>query len=135
MDITAIKNLKDLCSGCSACCNGCKFDAISMELDEEGFYFPRIDKEKCVECGACIKVCQVENAAKTSGNKAECYSAWAKDEKLRMESSSGGMFSLLADYIKDNNGEVYGAVFDKEKKEVVHGRLGDYSIEELRRSK
>lgn len=99
------------CSSCGACANVCARDAISMQLDGEGFYRPIIDAAKCVNCGACEKVCPWNNAV-DNPNCADAFpktvAAYAKDETIRMESSSGGIFTLLARKVLDGGGVVAG---------------------------
>lgn len=99
------------CSSCGACANVCGRNAISMQLDVEGFYRPVIDLEKCVECGACERICpwnkEVLNPNKSSNNP-QTLAAFAKDESIRLQSSSGGIFSILAERVLDDGGVVAG---------------------------
>lgn len=99
------------CSSCGACANICVHGAITMRLDKEGFYRPFIDKEKCIKCGACEKVCPW-NKSIINPNNAEynpkTIAAYAKDENIRTRSSSGGIFSVLAEKILDEGGAVVG---------------------------
>ena len=99
------------CSSCGACANVCGRNAISMQLDVEGFYRPVIDLEKCVECGACERICpwnkEVLNPNKSSKNP-QTLAAFAKDESIRLQSSSGGIFSILAERILEHGGVVVG---------------------------
>lgn len=106
---------KNKCSGCTACKNICPKGAINMVRGSDGFLYPEIDQSKCIDCGLCKKTCPVLN---TSSNDSinKCYVAYAKDEDIRFKSSSGGIFSLLANYILDNDGVVIGASFDKNNK-------------------
>lgn len=106
------------CCGCHACYNICPKRAIKMEEDEKGFKYPTIDPKKCIKCGLCKKVCPVLNN-KESRNEPTAYAAYNKDEAIRKQSSSGGIFTLLAEEILDRNGVVFGASFDKEFK-VCH---------------
>lgn len=99
------------CSSCAACANVCSRNAISMQLDSEGFYRPLIDAEKCIQCGACERACpwitDVQNP-NDSSNSPKTMAAYAKDEKIRLASSSGGIFSILAEKILDDGGVVVG---------------------------
>lgn len=104
---------RDKCCGCHACANACPMDAISMEEDGEGFLYPRIDAERCVDCGRCREVCPALQPPKP--NKYElAYACYAADSGIRMTASSGGVFSLLADEMLSRGGVVCGAAFDKE---------------------
>jgi coenzyme F420-reducing hydrogenase beta subunit len=115
-----IKNLAD-CTGCYACYSICPKDCISMEVDAEGFWYPHIDIEECIDCGACDRVCPTFNK-KEIINEPEAYACINKNEKIRLESSSGGIFSLVADMILDKNGVVFGALFDDNYK-VIHNYI------------
>lgn len=107
--ITALKN----CSGCHACYNACPTGCISMEYDSEGFLYPKIDNEKCINCGKCDNVCPVINEYK-AGEKGKAYACINKDESVREKSSSGGVFGLIAEHVLDNGGVVFGAAFDED---------------------
>ena len=106
---------KNLCTGCLACYNACTRDAIQIKTDDEGFYYPFIERTKCVECGRCVSSCPVlKNLPSPNAQKA--YKGWACDEEILRHSSSGGLFSVLSnDVLKyDNKGAVYGAAFEKD---------------------
>ena len=107
------------CCGCMACYNACKFDAITITHDEKGFLIPVINEEKCINCGACKKACPILkkklNVNNSSNNKYPFgYAMYNKNEDERLKSSSGGIFTLLAQNIINNNGVVYGASFNNE---------------------
>ncbi|EOC99328.1 Coenzyme F420 hydrogenase/dehydrogenase, beta subunit C-terminal domain [Caldisalinibacter kiritimatiensis] len=114
---TKINEKKD-CVGCYACANICPVNCISMISDREGFWYPKIDYDKCIKCGKCIDVCPTINH-KTVKNKPVAYACINKDESIRLKSSSGGVFTLLAEQIIENGGVVFGAGFN-ENFEVVH---------------
>lgn len=128
-----IINKKDCC-GCHACYNICPKNAIDMVEDEKGFKYPKIDKEKCINCGLCKKVCPIVNNKQIINNPI-AYACYNIDEKTRIKSSSGGIFTLLATEILNNNGVVFGASFDKEfNVEHIYIEKGE-DIEKLRCSK
>lgn len=110
---------KDICTGCTACKSICPKQAITMELNSEGFYYPIISKEKCVNCSLCQKVCPALNKVSLGGDIEECYAAMA-DTKLRMVSSSGGVFSLLAEKTFSEKGAVSGAIYENNYQSVTH---------------
>ena len=115
-------NKKDKCCGCTACLNICPKNAIVMKEDEEGFKYPQIDLSLCVNCGTCEKVCPL-TAERTPDEMRQpnVYGAKIKDFSIRMESTSGGMFSALIRNIINKGGIVYGASFDKNMN-VIHTR-------------
>lgn len=125
---------KSKCCGCYACFNICPKQAIEMKEDEKGFKYPTIHKEKCINCGLCEKVCPIINKTKTE-NMPKAYACYNKNEKIRLESSSGGIFTLIAEYILDNNGIIYGAAFN-DNWDVEHIRIDNKDdLSKLRTSK
>ena len=99
------------CTGCAACVNGCPKDAIAMERDREGFDYPVIDSEKCIRCGRCTVVCPMLYERESKPLPA-VFAAWNRDNKIRKDSTSGGVFSALAEYVLEGGGVVYGAALD-----------------------
>lgn len=115
-----IKNKKK-CSGCRACYSICPLKCIKMEMDSEGYEYPKVNKEKCIKCNKCIEVCSFMkplNRIETS----KVYACQNKDKKIMSQSSSGGYFTLVAEEIFSQNGVVYGAVYSDSFK-VVHDRI------------
>lgn len=112
---------KEECAGCTACMNICPQFAITMEVDQEGFLYPVTNEELCNECGLCQQICPFHNVKKVSGNfeQPRVYAAKHRDDNVRMNSSSGGMFTALSDYILLKGGIIYGAVFDEQHR-VCH---------------
>lgn len=111
---------KSNCCGCTACAMSCPTNAISMESDEEGFLYPKVNYHKCINCNKCTRVCPIINSSVQTSYERKVYICQNKDEKVRLDSTSGGVFSTLAKYVLDRNGYVFGAKFDKNWK-VVHG--------------
>lgn len=105
---------KEDCCGCTACMNKCPKNAIKMVEDKEGFLYPQVDKEKCVDCGLCKKVCPVLNKTKNTGTNKKGYIFQYEDKEIRKESTSGGFFTAISEYIIQNNGVVYGVSLDNE---------------------
>lgn len=101
--------LKEECYGCGACENKCPVNAINMVYDEDGFLYPCVSQDLCVNCGLCMKVCQA-NARPVLNAEPKAYAAWASDD-IRLISSSGGMFTLMAQEILSKGGAVFGAVY------------------------
>lgn len=113
-----IKNKVDCC-GCSACYSICPKSCIRMEEDQEGCLYPTIDRKACIDCGLCEKVCPIAHPHESRLPK-QSYAATIIDESIRLQSSSGGVFSALADWIIERGGVVFGARFD-ENWDVCHG--------------
>ena len=106
-----IVNKQDCC-GCSACVQRCPKQCISLQEDEEGFLYPKVNVNYCIKCGLCEKVCPVIHPYEKR-IPLQTYAAINKDENIRMQSSSGGVFTLLAEKIIDEGGVVFGARFDE----------------------
>lgn len=109
---------KHNCCGCSACSQRCPVQCITMVEDSEGFLYPQVDLDKCVNCGLCKQVCPCRNQREPQ-EPVSVKAAINADEKIRRQSSSGGIFSLLAEAILKKGGIVFGAKFD-DNWEVEH---------------
>ncbi len=113
-----LKNKKDCC-GCGSCVQICPAGCIRFMTDEEGFSYPETDADRCIGCGACERACPVlkercQDAADDGSVYPEpkAFGGQAKDEIIRYYSSSGGIFSVLAEKILEQGGVVYGASVD-----------------------
>lgn len=109
---------KKKCVGCSACVQCCPKQCISFSVDGEGFRYPLVDRSLCIDCGLCERVCPVINQARPRV-PLDTLAAVNPDEKVRLQSSSGGVFSQLAEAVIDRGGVVFGARFDADWR-VVH---------------
>lgn len=109
---------KSACCGCAACVQRCPKQCISLKEDKEGFLYPIVDKNTCINCGLCEKVCPIIGP-NDPREPLKVYAAKHKDDEIRMKSSSGGIFTLLAEQIIDEGGVVFGSRFD-EYWEVMH---------------
>lgn len=127
---------KELCTGCHACKNICPKRCIIMNPDGEGFLYPKVDKSKCIDCNLCDKVCiMYKNNINNQKENTKVFALNSKDEKIRENSSSGGAFTLISNYILKNGGVVFGAMFNEEF-EVIHGYIEDINeINKLQGSK
>lgn len=104
---------KEDCCGCSACVQACPKGCISMRSDNEGFLYPTINEKDCIDCGLCDRVCPVINQNE-SHKPLVTYAAMNADDEVRQKSSSGGVYTLLAEYVIAQGGVVFGVRFDKE---------------------
>lgn len=107
---------KTKCCGCRACSEICPKQCIQMKRDEEGFLYPAIDHDSCINCGMCEKVCpqiHVDDARKDNLSEPEVFASYALDDHTRLDSTSGGIFSVLAEHFFDSGAYVAGAVYDE----------------------
>jgi len=120
------------CVGCSACAAICPREIISMCQDAEGFLIPNIDITQCDSCNRCHDVCPVE---KTEGGLLSLvsFASWNLNEDVRSKSSSGGVFTALANNVIKNGGVVVGAAFCDNL--VVRHIIVEDNVERLRGSK
>lgn len=105
--------IKENCCGCSACVNACPKNCLQMKYDMEGFSYPTVNRDLCINCGLCEDVCPIHNSRITNKETDICYAAKAKDIEKRINSSSGGVFQFLAEYIIHIGGVVFAPVFDE----------------------
>ena len=117
----------DTCTGCGACAAGCPKNAITMVRDAEKFLYPAVDPERCIHCGHCTAICPILCTREPQPMPA-VFAAWNKDDAVRKDSTSGGVFSLLAEYVLEGGGVVFGAAFDR-KMHLRH--IACFSKEEL----
>lgn len=109
---------EELCTGCGACQNICPVNAIEMKENKEGFIIPFVNPAICISCGKCTAICPKLSFQKSNNDKPEIYAVRAEDS-IRKVSSSGGVFTVLANWILDNHGIVCGAALN-DKNEVHH---------------
>lgn len=89
-----IKDKKD-CNGCQACGDICPRHCISFQVDNEGFWYPTVDKEACINCGLCERVCPQINIGelkKKNQSKPRVFGCYNKNIVIRFDSTSGGIF-------------------------------------------
>lgn len=103
------------CYGCRACEQACSTGAIQMKSNDEGFLYPVLDESLCVKCGLCEKVCPYSKED-LNGDEQQVFAAKHKSNETLMRSSSGGVFSALADFVLSKGGYVAGCVFDRDLK-------------------
>lgn len=128
---------KKRCCGCAACQQVCPKKCITMAADEEGFWYPEVDTNKCIQCGACERVCPLlHNKEDKKGKLPNAYAAMNTDQEVREKSSSGGIFTLLAQAVISKKGVVFGAVMDPDQYGAHHMMAEDEEgLESFRGSK
>lgn len=105
------------CCGCNACSDICPKEAISFKTDIEGFWYPEVNRELCVDCGLCEKVCPIINIKRLRRNNLKesiCYAVEHKKLDVIFDSTSGGAFSAFSDLIYKEEGFVGGAIFNSD---------------------
>lgn len=118
------------CTGCKMCKDICPVNAISYDIDREGFWYPKVDYEKCVKCSKCIKTCPSLTApVYSAAREPDVYAAWALDDSIRLKSTSGGVFYILAQKMINEGGIIAACKYTDDFKAAYH-TLGD-SAEDL----
>lgn len=125
---------KEQCCGCTACFNCCPVKAIEMKPDEEGFLYPQIDKNMCIDCGLCERICPVLNKRNIE-NVTDGYIIRYKNDKIVRDSTSGGAFTAFASYFLSVDALVYGVGYGANML-VIHKKADQVNqIDEMRGSK
>ena len=129
---------KEECTGCCACLNVCPDGCITMECDHEGFRYPKVDTTRCQDCKLCENVCPLIDGNNISLDRLkspQVLAVWNRNHAIRLDSTSGGVFSGLATGIFEKQGYVAGAVYAKDHT-VVHIVTNDpQQLDALRSSK
>ena len=113
---------KNQCCGCEACANVCPKQCISMLPDKEGFLYPNIDNTLCINCKKCEHTCPVINKEKNEIQILKSYVVQNKNSLIKKESTSGGFFSCIANYVLTSGGLIYAPMFN-EKMKVHHTKI------------
>ena len=109
------------CCGCGQCVEVCPLKAISMKKNKQGFFYPSVDKQKCVNCGRCISSCSFNNFEISKESVISSYAVKHKDESIRENSRSGGVFTAISDWILEHDGVIYGCELTN-CREAIHTR-------------
>ncbi len=126
--IDSIKQMD--CTGCKMCKDICPVDAISYEADKEGVWYPKVDYSKCIRCRKCTKFCpSLSEHRNPDAREAEVYSAWALDDRIRLKSTSGGIFYVLAQEMIEQGGLIAACKYTNNFKSAYHDIGG--TIEDL----
>ncbi len=107
---------KENCCGCASCAQICPKKCITMNYDNEGFSYPSVNAEMCIECGLCDTVCPVKNSEQKGESVLAAYAAYANDDNIRLLSSSGGLFYVIAESVILDGGVVFGVILDENRK-------------------
>ena len=132
--IIQINSKMNACTGCGACKEMCPVNAITMKANEKGFLYPAIDNEKCIRCKKCVVTCPVNEPTVNKATKT-AYAFRRKDEVKKMESQSGGAFSVFAEAVLKDGGVVYGVALNTDGKAVYERVAGEQDLKRLKGSK
>lgn len=102
------------CYSCRSCLLSCPKNAIEMVENEEGFLYPDVNHEKCIDCGICVKRCPAMNPPVRENFTQTSKTVWLKDAEKLLQSTSGGLFAGLAERVLEDGGVVFGAAYDEE---------------------
>lgn len=109
---------KEDCCGCNVCISVCPRKCITKAIDNEGFWYPQVNEKLCIGCDLCVKACPVDTEQdKVAPERLETpavYAAYHKNHETRLDSTSGGVFSALAEKIFEQGGFVGGAIYNKD---------------------
>lgn len=134
--MSKIETIDATCTACGACASVCPKDCISMVEKEDGFYYPSIDTTKCVDCNLCEKACHIISSQEMKNVTADnFYMFWQGDEAKRQSSTSGGAFSLFAQYVLDRGGIVFGSMYNGKKERLEVRSSDECGLEPLKKSK
>lgn len=132
--VMTVKN--STCTGCGACKQTCPSNAIVMEIAQDGFLHPHIDPDKCTNCGICLRKCHaVQKLPLKREPSPFAYASWSLDPEIILNSSSGGLFSVIANWVFDRGGVVYGTGYGDDFLPEVKRITNKADLNLLRRSK
>lgn len=111
---------KKVCTGCGLCVEICPKKTINMQEDEEGFIAPVVNNHFCINCGLCLRLCPTTEAVENIffKNEREYFCGFISDKKTLLNSSSGGVFNVLANHILSQGGYICGCVYNSEMQAV-----------------
>ena len=119
---------KEKCLACGACVNICPQDALSLTFEGIGFYHVEVDEDRCIDCGRCAEVCpQLKERPLDNRGEPPCLAYMAPDE-IRVNNSSGGVFTVLAEYVISQGGVVFGCTYDEH---LIPHQIAASTMEEL----
>ena len=125
---------KSECSGCGACVQRCPKKCIHFVSDSEGFWYPSVNKSECVDCGLCSKACH-ELHPYSERKPLKVFATYTENEEVRINSSSGGIFTVLTEKVLGLGGVVFGASFDHTWNVIIKSVENKEGLSDLRGSK
>ena len=132
----AILNIEDKCTGCGACVSICPRQCLKLNADDEGFYYPECEEDKCISCHLCEKACKEVTQQEAKPIRRDyIYVYHAKDEAVREKSTSGGAFTSFANMVLRSGGVVYATRYNADTRRVEVATTDAYELDSFRKSK
>ena len=128
-----VETIRSSCTGCAACEAVCPVSAITMVLNTQGFYEPKVTQERCIKCNKCLTNCPLNH--KQTREPLKAFYGWHKDKEILYGSSSGGAFNAIASEIIQKKGIVVGAVYSDDLMDIVFKSTEDTSLSRMQKSK
>lgn len=130
-----IEQIREMCTGCTACKTICPQKCISMRYDDEGFLYPYINEAECIHCGICEKTCHCLNNDDKKSQEHYSYLGLSSDDEVLNTSSSSGVFYYLAQDTLSCEGVVFGAAFDYQDRLLKHTSTDETNLTFIQKSK
>lgn len=121
MNTVVDKIQKGKCTGCKMCGDLCPKNAIEFTVNEEGYWYPQINEQLCVNCGMCVKKCpMIAESPKKYISMQRTYASWSNNEQIRRESTSGGVYYEFAQKVLEESGYIVGSVYNDDYTAAYH---------------
>ena len=131
-----IQEINSACTGCGACVSICPKKCLQLKANNEGFFYPIYDPTNCIECHLCEKTCHIiADEEHHTPNPNNFYLYRSKDTSMLEASSSGGGFSMFADWILKQGGVVYGSCYNGDTERLEVFSTDQIELNKLRKSK
>lgn len=122
------------CCGCGVCMSVCPQKAITVGIDNEGFFSPSVDTDMCIHCGICKTVCfkfADFTDVTTAMSDKKVIGAYSADKNIHSSTTSGGIAYEISRWGIEHGYKVFGVVYDYQTdcaKSVLVDCLSDLSL-------